>query len=38
MIKKSIENKGKTATDALKNEVAGKALMPEVRRRVITNR
>jgi hypothetical protein len=35
MIKKSIENKGKTATDTPKNEVAGKASMPEVRRRVI---
>jgi hypothetical protein len=35
-MKKSIENKGKTATDTLKNEVAGKAQMPEVRRRVVT--
>jgi hypothetical protein len=34
----SIENKGITATIALKNEVAGKASMPEVRRRVVTNR
>jgi hypothetical protein len=33
---KSIENKGITATDTLKNEVAGKASMPEVRRRVLT--
>jgi hypothetical protein len=32
----SIENKGITATKALKNEVAGKASMPEVRRRMIT--
>jgi hypothetical protein len=30
---KSSENKGITATIALKNEVAGKAAMPEVRRR-----
>jgi hypothetical protein len=35
---KSIENKGITATIALKNEVAGKASMPEVWRRVVTNR
>jgi hypothetical protein len=35
---KSIENKGITATKALKNEVAGKASMPEVRRRVVTRR
>jgi hypothetical protein len=35
---KSIENKGITATVALKNEVAGKASMPEVRRIVVTNR
>jgi hypothetical protein len=33
---KSIENKGITATDTLKNEVAGKASMPEVRRVVVT--
>jgi hypothetical protein len=33
---KSIENKGITATIALKNEVAGKASMPEVRRRMVT--
>jgi hypothetical protein len=33
---KSIENKGITATLALKNEVAGKAQMPEVRCRVET--
>jgi hypothetical protein len=37
-MKKSIENNGKTATLALKNEVAGKAQMPEVLRRVLTNR
>jgi hypothetical protein len=37
-MKKSIENKGQTATLTLKNEVAGKALIPEVRRRVVTNR
>jgi hypothetical protein len=35
---KNIENKGITATDTLKNEVAGKASMPEVRRRMVTNR
>ena len=35
-MKKNIENKGKTATDALKNEVADKASMSEVRRRVVT--
>jgi hypothetical protein len=35
---KSVENKGITATIALKNEVAGKAPMPEVRRRMVTNR
>jgi hypothetical protein len=35
---KSIEGKGKTATIALKNEVAGKASMPEVRCRVVTRR
>jgi hypothetical protein len=35
-MKKSIKNKGKTATNALKNEIAGKASMPEVRRRVVT--
>jgi hypothetical protein len=33
---KSIENKGITVTIALKNELAGKASMPEVRRRMIT--
>lgn len=32
---KSIENKGKTATTTLKKEDAGKASMPEVRRRVV---
>ncbi|MDR1523808.1 MAG: hypothetical protein LBS79_00935 [Tannerella sp.] len=37
-MKKSIEDKGKTATPALKNEVAGKAQIPEVRRREVTNR
>jgi hypothetical protein len=37
-MKKSIENKGKTATLALNNEVAGKAQMPEVRRKVVTDR
>jgi hypothetical protein len=37
-MKKSIENKGITATLALKNEVAGKAQMPEVRRKVVTDR
>jgi hypothetical protein len=31
-MKKSIENNGITATGALKNEVAGNASMPEVRR------
>jgi hypothetical protein len=36
MMKKSIENKGQTATGALKNEVAGKASMPEVWRRMVT--
>jgi hypothetical protein len=35
---KSIENKRITATATLKNEVAGKAQMPEVRRREVTNR
>jgi hypothetical protein len=35
-MKKSIENRGITATVALENGVAGKASMPEVRRRVIT--
>jgi hypothetical protein len=35
---KSIENKGVTATDTLENEIAGKAQMPEVRRRVVINR
>jgi hypothetical protein len=35
-MKKSIENRGKTATNALKNEVAGKAQMPEVWRRMVT--
>jgi hypothetical protein len=35
-MKKSIENKWITATDTLKNELAGKASMPEVRRRMIT--
>jgi hypothetical protein len=34
----SIENNGITAILALKNELAGKASMPEVRRRVVTNR
>jgi hypothetical protein len=38
IMKKSIENKGITATIALKNEVAGKASMPEVQRRVVINR
>jgi hypothetical protein len=33
---KQTANRGKTATIALKNEVAGKASMPEVRRRVVT--
>jgi hypothetical protein len=33
--KNRIENRRITATLALKNEVAGKALMPEVRRRII---
>jgi hypothetical protein len=32
----SIENKWITATIAMENEVAGKAQMPEVRRRVVT--
>jgi hypothetical protein len=35
---KNIENKGQTVTSALKNAVAGKAAMSEVRRRVITGR
>jgi hypothetical protein len=35
---KSIENKGQTVTGARENAVAGKAQMPEVRRRVITGR
>jgi hypothetical protein len=35
---KSIENKGITATDTLKNEVADKASMLEVRRRMVANR
>jgi hypothetical protein len=35
-MKKSSENKGITATGALKNEFAGKASMPEVRRRMVT--
>jgi hypothetical protein len=35
---KSIEHRGITATGAMKNEVAGKASMPEVLRRVATNR
>jgi hypothetical protein len=34
-MKKSIEYKGKAATLALKNGVAGKALMPEVQRKVV---
>jgi hypothetical protein len=33
---KNVEKKGITATIALKNEVAGKASMPEVRCRVVT--
>jgi hypothetical protein len=37
-MKKSIENNGITASIALKNEVAGKASMPEVRRRMVANR
>jgi hypothetical protein len=35
---KNIENKRITATDILKNELAGKVSMTEVRRRVATNR
>jgi hypothetical protein len=35
-MKKSVENRGITATVTLKNEVAGKASMPQVRRRVVT--
>jgi hypothetical protein len=35
-MKRTINNDGITATIALKNEVAGKASMPEVRRRVVT--
>jgi hypothetical protein len=37
-MKKNIANNGITATATLKNEVAGKASMPEVRRRVVTRR
>jgi hypothetical protein len=37
-MKKSIENNGITTTNALKNEVTGKAQMTEVRRRVVTRR
>jgi hypothetical protein len=33
-----VNNKGKAATLALKNGVAGKAQMPEVRRKVVTDR
>jgi hypothetical protein len=34
-MKKNAENKGTTATDTLKNVVAGKASMPEGRRRAV---
>jgi hypothetical protein len=33
-----VSNNGKTATDTQKNKVAGKAQMPEVQRREVTNR